>query len=132
MQLIGKASFPNLMDFHPLKDYKRGKIFQIDGNLGGAAGIAEMLIQSHNGRIAVLPALPPQLTEGYAKGLRVRGNAEVNISWKDGALQSMELMPESDLAVTLCYGDTERKVVLAAGERYGFDGMLRVIQNFGS
>lgn len=60
---IGDSTFPNMMDSHPLEGYKKGKVFQIDGNLGGITGIAEMLVQSHRGRIELLPALPPELSE---------------------------------------------------------------------
>ncbi len=82
-KFLKERTLPNLWTVHPP--------FQIDGNLGTMAGVAEMLIQSHEGVIEVLPALPEAWSTGSVSGIVARGNFEVSLSWSEGVITRFEL-----------------------------------------
>lgn len=81
--LLTRSTYPNLWDAH--------EPFQIDGNFGGIAGIANMLVQDRGGKVKFLPALPKQFADGYVKGLRIKKHQEVSFQWKDGKVVASEI-----------------------------------------
>ena len=109
----GGGTYPNLFDAHPP--------FQIDGNFGGAAGVVEMLLQSHEGNIHLLPALPDVWEEGSVKGLCARGGFEVSMDWSKGQLVKVEVLAKKGGKTTIVCNGKERNVELNAGEQIAFD-----------
>lgn len=100
------GTYPNLFDAHPP--------FQIDGNFGACAGIAEMLLQSTDGVIHLLPALPTSWKYGSFSGLRTSGGVKVSVVWKNSAPVRIELAALRDCDVTLCFGRKKTRLSLEA------------------
>ena len=111
--------YDNLWDAHPP--------FQIDGNFGFTSGIAEMLLQSQNDVITLLPALPKQWANGHANGLCARGNFEVTeMSWKNGILEKAAILSKSGGTCTVRYGGTVVSFDTEAGREYRLSGELQL------
>lgn len=108
--LLAKSTLPNLFDTHPP--------FQIDGNFGGAAGVAEMLLQSHNETIHLLPALPEEWDEGSITGLKARGGFECDIHWTNGRLTKAIIYSEKGGCINIKYGSDKTRIDLKQGEEY--------------
>lgn len=117
--LTPDRTYNNLFDAHPP--------FQIDGNFGAVSGINEMLLQSHNGKIQILPALPSQWANGSVKGIRARGGFEVDsMAWKDGKLTYLTLKSDVGETLKVVYGSNSFETTTVPGKLYELDGNLKL------
>jgi alpha-L-fucosidase 2 len=101
-------------------------LFQIDGNLGATAGIAEMLLQSHAGQINLLPALPKAWANGSVKGLRARGGFELDIAWNGGKLTEATIRSSRGGTCKVRHNGKVKEFGTRAGQCYQIDGQLNV------
>lgn len=119
MLLTPGKTYNNLFDAHPP--------FQIDGNFGAVSGVNEMLMQSHNNRINLLPALPGQWKNGSIKGIRARGGFEVDsMAWKDGKLAYVAIKSLYGETLTVTNGSNKNSFKTVPGTVYEFDGNLKL------
>ena len=107
--LDSSRTYPNMFDAHPP--------FQIDGNFGGASGIAEMLLQCIDGEIELLPALPRAWATGSIRGLRARGGFTLDLSWRDGRLLEAVLTGAPGGEARVRYGEKLKRVRVGSGRR---------------
>lgn len=115
----GAGSYPNLFDAHPP--------FQIDGNFGGAAGMGEMLVQSHTKYLDILPALPTAFANGEVRGICARGGFELNIKWQNGKLENVEVMSKAGNECLLRYEGKTITIKTEKGKTYKFNSSLQSI-----
>jgi len=107
--LVGDFATDTLLDLHP------PRIFQIDGNFGGTAAVVEMLLQSHRGRLRLLPALPAAWPRGRVTGLVARGGFVVDLKWQDGHLTEARLHSRLGGPCTLQFPGAAQAVVSDEG-----------------
>jgi alpha-L-fucosidase 2 len=125
--LIGQLCFDNLLTYSkPGIAGAETNIFVVDGNFGGTAAIAEMLLQSHAGEIELLPALPGKWHTGKVTGLRAKGNAEVDLRWADGELEEAAVKAYSPGLTMLRYRERVIPLELVPGTVYIVDKELSV------
>jgi alpha-L-fucosidase 2 len=114
--ILAKSTLDNLWDWHPP--------FQIDGNFGATAALAEMLLHSHNGEIKLLPALPPNWKDGSIQGLRARGDFTVDLTWAGGELASATIHAgdQSPGEIRVVYKNKSQTLKIAPGQSRTLDG----------
>jgi alpha-L-fucosidase 2 len=105
----GGGTYPNLFDAHPP--------FQIDGNFGGAAAVAEMLVQSNETEIRLLPALPDAWESGSVKGICARGGFEVSMEWNAKTLKKVSVYSKKGGKTTLVFGNSKKEIALKNGQK---------------
>lgn len=109
-KMLELSTYPNLFDRHPP--------FQIDGNFGICAAMNGMLAQSNEERIILLPALPKAWKTGELKGMRLVGNLELSMRWREQRIEWAELKADSDVKTAVIFNGTKQEINLAAGDKY--------------
>jgi alpha-L-fucosidase 2 len=116
-EILKESTLPNLFDTHPP--------FQIDGNFGSTAGMTEMLLQSHGGYIEVLPSLPDAWASGSFKGIKARGNFEVDATWSDGMITGLTIVSHSGNECVVKYNGRMFSFPTTAGTTYDLSDKLK-------
>jgi alpha-L-fucosidase 2 len=109
----GGGTYPNLFDAHPP--------FQIDGNFGGAASVVEMLVQSDENEIRLLPALPDAWESGLVSGICARGGFEISMKWENKNLTKVSVSTKTDGKTMLRSGKKEKEIILKNGQKVEID-----------
>ncbi|MBN1911560.1 MAG: glycoside hydrolase N-terminal domain-containing protein [Pirellulales bacterium] len=122
-QLVGGSALPNMFC-----GYGKRPIFQIDANFGATAGVAEMLLQSRDGRLDLLPALPAAWPNGRVTGLCARGGFEVDLTWTDGRLQGVRIQSRIGGPCSIGYGNRSVTLPTQAGDVIRLDGSFNAIE----
>ena len=120
-QMLTKSTYANLFDRHPP--------FQIDGNFGVTAAIAQMLVQSREHKIILLPALPKAWDHGEANGLRLVGNASIALAWENGKLTRCAVTADQAYEGEVVYGEMRQAVKLEKGETVMLDAVLQLLES---
>lgn len=120
-QMLTKSTYANLFDRHPP--------FQIDGNFGVTAAIAQMLVQSREHKIILLPALPKAWDHGEANGLRLVGNASIALAWENGKLTRCAVTADQAYEGEVVYGEMRCTVKLKKGETVMLDAVLQLLES---
>ena len=121
LALLKQSTLANLFDTHPP--------FQIDGNFGFTAGIAEMLLQSHKDTLRILPALPEAWNKGHIKGIKARGDFNVDIHWNDHQLVKLAITSKQGNRCTVQYKNSTTTFNTRKGKTYVFDNNLLPLVN---
>ena len=120
-QMLTKSTYANLFDRHPP--------FQIDGNFGVTAAIAQMLVQSREHKIILLPALPKAWDHGEVNGLRLVGNASIALAWENGKLTRCAVTADQAYEGEVVYGEMRQAVKLEKGETVMLDAVLQLLES---
>lgn len=120
-QMLTKSTYANLFDRHPP--------FQIDGNFGVTAAIAQMLVQSREHKIILLPALPKAWDHGEVNGLRLVGNASIALAWENGKLTRCAVTADQAYEGEVVYGEMRCTVKLKKGETVMLDAVLQLLES---
>ncbi|MEI6916431.1 MAG: glycoside hydrolase family 95-like protein [Armatimonadota bacterium] len=113
------GTYSNLLDTHPP--------FQIDGNLGATAAVCEMLLQSHIGKLQLLPALPDAWADGHVEGLRARGGFTVGLTWKQGKLTTATIVSKLGGVCNVSYKGQSAVIKTVKGRSYHLNADLKVL-----